>query len=65
MLRPLEYDLHLYLAGPPWFATEGVVDIRLEVSARRLASFILHASGLRVHSAALLLPAQAKSGPSS
>lgn len=54
VLRPLEYDLHLYPAGPPSFATEGVVDIRVEAPARRLASLYLHSCGLRIHTAALL-----------
>lgn len=55
VLRPLDYDLHLYLAVPN-FTTEGVVDIRVEVG-RALSSFYLHASGaLHIRSATLVGP---------
>lgn len=49
-VRPLSYDVHLALTGPPSFTTEGVVAITLEV-ASSISSFLLHASGLTILSA--------------
>ncbi|GAB5031374.1 puromycin-sensitive aminopeptidase-like protein [Nannochloropsis oceanica] len=45
IVRPLAYDVHLALAGPPYLATEGVVDITLAIG-KPTSSIRLHAAGL-------------------
>eukprot|EP00624_Nannochloropsis_granulata_P006249 evm.model.NODE_4596_length_9964_cov_18.431051.2 len=45
IVRPLAYDVHLALAGPPYLATEGAVDITLAVG-KPTSSIRLHSAGL-------------------